>query len=95
MSDETGESGDGTELTFEADQPPSAAEVYSWSAPNGSGGLWIFPSGVEAWALANDVGVLHIDSKTGAITVQHELGQALRPIDKGDRAGVVKSIKPA
>ena len=95
MSDETGESDDDTELVFEAEQPTSAAEVYSWAAPNGAGGLWIFPSGVEAWALANDVGVLHIDSKTGAITVQHELGQAMRAIDKADRPSSVRSIKPA
>lgn len=71
----------------------SRSEVYEWDSPSGKGGLYIFPSGVEAWAEANGVELVHIDKTTGVITVQHELGTAFRQIDKPMNTGAVKPIK--
>ena len=78
--DDTGESG-------------SAAEFYAWAAPSGKGGCYIFPKGVEAWADEGDVALVHIDSQTGLVTVQHEIGQPFRDITKADRTGSVAAIK--
>lgn len=82
MSDDTEESG----------EPRS--EVFEWSAPSGKGGTYIFPKGVEAWAEANGVDLVHIDQTTGEVTVQHELGASFRKIDKPLSSGAVKAIKP-
>lgn len=71
----------------------SCSEVFEWSAPSGKGGIYIFPSGVEAWAAENGVSVVHIDTTGGAITVQHELGAPFRPIDKPHSTGELKPIK--
>jgi len=71
----------------------SRSEVYEWDSPSGKGGLYIFPSGVEAWAETNGVELVHIDKTTGVITVQHELGAPFRQIDKSMNTGTVKPIK--
>lgn len=84
------------DLTLEdgdlVDAESSNAEVYGWSAPSGKGGMYVFPVGVEAWAAENGVALVHIDSTTGVITVQHEIGQPFRDITKTDRASSVASI---
>lgn len=89
MSDET--EAEPLAVAFEADEPRS--EVFEWSAPSGKGGVYIFPKGVEAWAEANGIELVHIVQGTGEVTVQHELGTAFRRIDKPLNTGAVKALK--
>lgn len=91
MTDEP-EDSEKPEIEFVVDDS-SRSEVYEWDAPSGKGGIYIFPSGVEAWAETNGVELVHIDKTTGVITVQHELGVAFRQIDKTLNTGAVKQIK--
>jgi L-arabinose isomerase len=89
MSDDADDNGP-LEVTFEPEE--SRSEVYEWSNTAGKGGTYIFPRGVEEWAEANGIEVVHIDQTTGVVTVQHELGSPFRQIDK-PLGGSVKSIK--
>lgn len=91
MTDEP-EGSEEPEIEFVVDGD-SRSEVYEWDAPSGKGGIYIFPSGVEAWAEMNGVELVHIDKTTGVVTVQHELGTPFRQIDKSLNTGAVKQIK--
>lgn len=87
MSDDADE-----ELAVSLDLDEPRSEVFEWSAPSGKGGVYIFPKGVEAWAEANGVDLVHIDQSTGEVTVQHELGTAFRRIDKALNNGTVAAV---
>jgi hypothetical protein len=80
-------------VSLDLDDDGTRSEVFEWSAPSGKGGVYIFPKGVEAWAEANAVELVHIDQITGEVTVQHELGTAFRRIDKPLNNGALKSLK--
>lgn len=91
MTDETE---DEAEEVGEAEfEDEGLSESLFWQAPNGKGGEYIFPLGVTAWAVANGVQLMHIDTSSGAITAQYEHGAAFRPIDKPTGSGNVKPIK--
>ena len=89
MSDESDDN-ESLDVEFTPDEPRS--EVFEWSAPSGKGGVYIFPKGVEEWAEANGVDLVHIDQATGEVTVQHELGTAFRRIDKPLNNGTVAAV---
>lgn len=71
----------------------SRAEYVPWSAPSGKGGVFIFPTGIDQWAMDNAVQLIHVDTTAGVITVQTEMGEKFREIDKPLSTGTVKSIK--
>lgn len=78
MTDET----DDEAVEFVMDAPESRVEVYEWTAPNGKGGIYLFPGGAEQWAKDNGVGLLHLDRTTGVITAQVAMGELFHPIDR-------------
>lgn len=70
MQDETEETIT-PQFTIEQD---SRSEVYEWSAPNGDGGFIIFPAGVEEWAAENEVSLVRVSNRTGAVEYLKEVG---------------------
>jgi hypothetical protein len=92
MTDET-DDGEEVEVEEVEEVTDSRAEYFAWQAPSGKGGLYVFPVGIEAWALANGVQIAHVDTSGGVITAQYEHGQPFRAIDKPAGSGNVKSIK--
>lgn len=94
MTDDTeDEDGAGGELECTFEPPDFRGEYIEWSAPNGDGGTIIFPRGTEQFADDNDVQVIRVSSKTGAIEVLQELGASWHAVDKPLRQAALKSIK--
>lgn len=66
----------------------SRAETFDWSAPNGDGGFIIFPAGVEAWAEANNISLVRVSGRTGAVEYLKELGSKWTAVDKPLKSSV-------
>lgn len=91
----------GIAMTDETEELPSIyvdqdsrSEVYEWSAPNGDGGTIIFPRGVEQWADDNEVSLVRINSKTGAVEYLSAIGSKWTDVTKSAKSSL-RSVEAA
>lgn len=84
MNDETEE----TTLPQFTIEQGSNSEVYEWSAPNGDGGFIIFPAGVEEWAAQNEVSLVRVSNRTGAVEYLREIGSKWTDVTKSTKSSL-------